>query len=413
MHDTLVMNIGELLLPMKSPVPLKGERMKELAVKRRAAFAVKDGHVSWIGADDPAFFPDAAETIDVGGKVVSPGLVDCHTHLVHGGSRENELALKQSGLDYLEILKQGGGILSTVKATREAGADELFEKAAKHLRRMMSHGTTTVESKSGYGLDRETELKQLLVAKRLSEHFPLRMVSTFLGPHALPPAFSGKEDDFIAYMCRLAAEVADKKLASFADIFCEHGVFTTEQAKTFLQHAKACGLGVKIHCDEIVSLGGTELAVELNAASADHAVAASDRAIGLLAQSETVAVLLPGTTFYLGKNEYARARTIIDCGGAVALATDFNPGSCVTENLQMIMSLAALRLKMTAEEIWNAVTVNAAHAIGLGESAGSLAIGAQADFVVWDIPNYAYLPYHFAVNHADAVYIKGKRILDC
>ncbi|MEH7237506.1 imidazolonepropionase [Bacillus sp. JJ1562] len=409
-YDLLVHNIGELILPKETIKPLKGGEMKELTVKKNVAFAVHSGKIAWIGTNEEANHIQTKNSLDAKQKVVSPGLVDPHTHLVFGGSREKELALKQAGVPYLEILATGGGILSTVEATKKATEEELYEKATFHLKRIISYGVTTMEAKSGYGLDPETELKQLKVVNRLKENYPISIVSTFLGPHAIPTSYKGKEDEFLEEMVQLLDTVKEKKLAEFADIFCETGVFTTKQSEYFLQKAKEKGFGLKIHGDEIDSLGGTELAVELGATSVDHLVAASDEAINMLSEGETVAVLLPGTTFYLGKDSYARARKMIDEGVAVALATDFNPGSCVTENLQLIMSLAALKLKMTPEEIWNAVTVNAAFAIGKGGEAGTITIGLDANFVLWDIPNYMYLPYHFGVNHTNSVYVKGTKV---
>ncbi|RFU64902.1 imidazolonepropionase [Peribacillus glennii] len=409
-YDLLVYNIGQLILPKYSPKPLKGQEMKVLQVMENAAFAVLDGKIAWYGTDKESKTMSAKHRMDGGHKVVSPGLVDPHTHLVFGGSREHELPMKQAGLSYLEILAKGGGILSTVEATKLATEDELVRKASFHLERMISYGVTTIEAKSGYGLERETELKQLRVIRRLQEKYPAEIVSTFLGPHAVPSCYKGKEDDFIDEMIGLLKEIKQEKLASFADIFCETGVFSLGQSRRYLQKASELGFGLKIHADEIDPLGGAELAVDLGAASADHLVAASDEGINRLSKSDTVAVLLPGTTFYLGKDHYAKARALIDRGAAVAIATDFNPGSCVTENLQMIMSLAALKLKMTAEEIWNAVTINAANAIGKGKEAGTLEIGQQADFVLWDVPNYRYIPYHFGVNHAEYVYIGGRKI---
>lgn len=408
--DLLVHNIGQLILPAYTGKALKGEEMKQLTVKESAAFAVSEGKVAWIGSDAEAKSFNAKVKLDAKEKVVSPGLVDPHTHLVFGGSREHELAQKQEGVPYLEILARGGGILSTVEATKNATLQELYDKASFHLERMVSHGATTIEAKSGYGLERDTELKQLRVVKQLNEKYPVSIVSTFLGPHAIPPSYKGKENEFLQDMMDLLEDIKEEKLADFADIFCETGVFSIEQSRLFLQRAKENGFGLKIHADEIDPLGGAELASSLGAASADHLVAASDKGIRMLSESETVAVLLPGTTFYLGKDHYARARKLIDDGAAVALATDFNPGSCVTENLQLIMSLAALKLKMNSEEIWNAVTINAAHAIGRGELAGTLDVGRQADFVVWDVPNYKYIPYHYGVNHAKSVYISGEII---
>ncbi|MFT4415489.1 imidazolonepropionase [Fredinandcohnia humi] len=409
-YDLLVYNIGELILPKATLTPLKGEEMKQLTVKNNAAFATKGENIVWIGTNEEVSHLHAKEYLDAEQKVVSPGLVDPHTHLVFGGSREKELALKQAGVPYLEILANGGGILSTVEATKQATEEELVKKASFHLERMISYGVTTMEAKSGYGLDTETELKQLRVVKHLNRKYPVSIVSTFLGPHAIPPSQKGKEHEFLQEMIELLDVVKSENLAEYADIFCETGVFTIEQSKHFLLKAKEKGFGMKIHADEIDSLGGTELAVDIGAISADHLVAASDEGIRKLAKSETVAVLLPGTTFYLGKDSYARARKMIDEGVAVSLATDFNPGSCVTENLQLIMSLAALKLKMTVEEIWNAVTVNGAFAIGQGGEAGTLEVGKQASFVVWDVPNYMYIPYHFGVNHAKTVYCRGKKV---
>lgn len=409
-YDLLVENIGQLLLPKNTKKPLKGKEMSVLSVEENAAFAVKNGKIAWIGSSEMGEAIQAKERMDVRQKVVSPGLVDPHTHLVFGGSRENELALKQKGVPYLEILAEGGGILSTVTATRQTSEEELIDRASLHVERMIAHGVTTLEAKSGYGLDRATELKQLQVTKKLAEKYPISIISTFLGPHAIPSTHKENPDSFLEEMTILLDEIKKDQLAEFVDIFCETGVFTIEQSRSFLLKAKEKGFGLKIHADEIDSLGGTELAASIGATSADHLVAASDVGIKSLSEQDTIAVLLPGTTFYLGKDQYAPARKMIDEGVAVALATDFNPGSCVTENLQLIMSLAALRLKMTAEEIWNAVTVNAAHAVGRGQEAGTFETGKDANFVIWDIPNYHYLPYHFGVNHVASVYCKGHNV---
>lgn len=406
-HDFLLYNIGQLILPAASEKPLKGKEMNNLRVLKNAAMAVMGGCVSWTGSTEEAEGHLAKIKRNAKGRLVTPGLVDPHTHLVFGGSRENEMALKQAGIPYLEILAGGGGILSTVEATRQTSLRELVQKASFHLERMISHGVTSLEVKSGYGLDRETELKQLTAVKRLQDQYPVRMAATFLGPHAIPPSHKGMELEFLEGMILLLEEIKQQNLAQFADIFCETGVFSIAQSRHFLKKAQEKGFGIKIHADEIDPLGGAELAVSLGAVSADHLVAATEEGIKRLSESDTVAVLLPGTTFYLGKDMYAKARVMIDSGAAVALATDFNPGSSVTENLQLIMSLAALKLKMTAEEIWNAVTVNAAHAIGMGDEAGTLENGCRADFVVWDAPNYHYVPYHFGVNHAESVYSAG------
>ncbi|OEH91302.1 imidazolonepropionase [Bacillus solimangrovi] len=407
--DVLLMNIGQLLT-MESDGPRKGTDMKTLPMIENAAIGVKDGKVCFIGKNEEASHIKAEQTIDCEGKLVTPGLVDPHTHLVFGGSREHELALKQQGVPYLEILKRGGGILSTVEATRNATEEELFEKAHFHLNRMLSYGITTIEAKSGYGLDKETEMKQLRVAKQLDEQHHVDIVRTFLGAHAIPASHKDKSDEFLNEMIDLLDLISEENLAEFVDIFTETGVFTVEQSRKYLQIAKDKGFDLKIHADEIDPLGGTELAADLGAVSADHLVGASDIGIEKLANGNTIAVLLPGTTFYLGKKDTARARKMIEEGVAVALATDFNPGSSPTENLQFIMTLAALHLKMTPEEIWNAITVNAAHAINRGNTSGQLTMGREADIVIWDAPNYMYLPYHYGVNHVNRVLKKGETV---
>ena len=408
MYDTLIENIGQLLLPADGPV--KGEAMNELQVKEKMAVAIKGEDIAWIGTHEESKSLLATTRLDALEKIVSPGLVDPHTHLVFGGSREGELALKQAGVPYLEILQQGGGILSTVKATREESEQALFNKARTNLEKIASYGVTTMEAKSGYGLERESELKQLRVVKRLNEEGAIDIVSTFLGPHAIPHEYKGNADAFLDTMIRLLPEISEQQLADFTDIFCETGVFTVEQSRRFMKASQELGFQTKIHADEIDPLGGTELAVEMGSVSADHLVAASAEGIAGLAKGETIPVLLPGTTFYLGKDRYADARGMIDAGAAVALATDFNPGSCVTYNLQMVMSLAALKMRMTPEEIWNSVTVNAAHAIGRGDVAGSLKVGRKADLVLWDVPNYQYISYHYAANHAEVVWKNGTKI---
>lgn len=404
--DVVITNIGQLLT-MDKQGPVRGKAMNELELMEDAAVAMQDGKIVWIGKTADAPDIAAEKTIDAMGKLVTPGLVEPHTHLVFGGSREKEMAMKQAGVPYLEILEKGGGILSTVRATKEAQSGELLEKALFHLDRMAMHGITTVEAKSGYGLDKETELKQLQVVQQANDAHPLDIVSTFLGAHAIPPEYKEDPEAFLDSMSELFAEIQENDLARFVDIFTEKGVFTVEQSRRYLQKAKEHGFGVKIHADEIHPLGGTELAVEMGAISGDHLAVASDEGIRQLAASDTIGVILPGTIFYLGKDSYAPARKMIDQGAALAISTDFNPGSSVTENLQLIMSIAALKLKMTPAEIWHAVTVNAAHAIGEGDRAGTIAVGRRADVVIWDALNYMYIPYHYGVNHANTVIKSG------
>ncbi|MFD2638923.1 imidazolonepropionase [Piscibacillus salipiscarius] len=409
-QTTLLYNIGQLLTMDQHEGPVRGENMSKLDVKENYAILMKGGKIAEIAPTNELINSEADEKVDCEGKLVTPGLVEPHTHLVFGGSREHEMALKQQGVPYLDILKQGGGILSTVRATRKATEEELYEKAMFHLNRMASYGITTVEAKSGYGMDKETELKQLRVAKKAGENHSLDLVSTFLGAHAITEEYKDNPDALLGEMAALFDQIKEENLAEFVDIFTETGVFTIEQSRRYLQKAKDHGFDVKIHADEIDPLGGTQLAVELGATTGDHLAVATDDGIKQLAGSDTIGVLLPGTIFYLGKGEFARARDMIETGAAIAISTDFNPGSSVTENIQLIMSLAALKMKMTPEEIWHAVTVNAAHAINRGEEAGQIKVGRKADVVIWDAPNYLYIPYHYGVNHVNTVFKAGQKL---
>ncbi|MCC3755773.1 imidazolonepropionase [Staphylococcus capitis] len=405
MNDLIIQNIQELILPKSTDKPLKGRELDELEVVENGTVVIKDGKVVYSGPHTDDY--EAKEVIDASGKVVSPALVDAHTHLIFGGSREHEMSLKRQGKSYLEILESGGGILSTVKSTREISEEDLFKKAEHDLLTMIKHGVLTVESKSGYGLDKENELKQLRVSNRLAEKYNLNMKHTFLGPHAVPEEAESNEA-FLEEMIELLPEV--KEYADFADIFCETGVFSVEESKRYMEKAKEAGFKVKIHADEIDPLGGLELAIDEGAISADHLVASSEEGKAKLKNSDTVAVLLPATTFYLDKNDYADARGMLNNGGAIAVATDYNPGSSVTNNLQLAMAIAALKLKLSPNEVWNAVTVNAAKAIDA--DAGTINQGDQANIVIWDAPNHEYIPYHFGINHAQKVIKDGKVIVD-
>ncbi|WP_426787103.1 imidazolonepropionase [Staphylococcus capitis] len=405
MNDLIIQNIQELILPKSTDKPLKGGELDELEVVENGTVVIKDGKVVYSGPHTDDY--EAKEVIDASGRVVSPALVDAHTHLIFGGSREHEMSLKRQGKSYLEILESGGGILSTVKSTREISEEDLFKKAELDLLTMIKHGVLTVESKSGYGLDKENELKQLRVSNRLAEKYNLNMKHTFLGPHAVPEEAESNEA-FLEEMIKLLPEV--KEYADFADIFCETGVFSVEESKRYMEKAKEAGFKVKIHADEIDPLGGLELAIDEGAISADHLVASSEEGKAKLKNSDTVAVLLPATTFYLDKNDYADARGMLNNGGAIAVATDYNPGSSVTNNLQLAMAIAALKLKLSPNEVWNAVTVNAAKAIDA--DAGTINQGDQANIVIWDAPNHEYIPYHFGINHAQKVIKDGKVIVD-
>lgn len=410
--DLLVTNIGCLVTPLGHH-PRGGERMKELHTLEGAAVAIVNGRIAMIGLEQDVRTAlqgaDVRATVDAGGRLVTPGLVDPHTHLVHGGSREHELSLKRSGVPYLEILAMGGGILSTVSATRNSSEESLYGKARRSLDEMLLQGVTTVEAKSGYGLTLEDELKQLRVAKRLKETHPVEIVSTFMGAHAVPPEYKGREEEYVDLIVHeMLPRIADEQLAEFCDVFCEEGVFTVEQSRRILLEGKRNGFIPKIHADEIVPLGGAQLAAEVGAISAEHLLATSDEGLQEMADNGVVPVLLPGTSFNLGLIKHARARDMIDRYELpVALATDYNPGSCPTESIQLIIALASVNLKMTPEEILTACTINSANALGRGTEIGTLEMGKRADLTIFDAPNLAYLPYHFGVNHTYGVIKDG------
>ena len=351
--------------------------------------------------------------IDARGQTVVPGLVDPHTHLVHGGSREKELALKLQGASYLDILKAGGGILSTVNATRNASKDELKEKAWRSLDQMLLHGTTTVEAKSGYGLDLNSEVKCLQVVQDLNCEHPVDIVSTYMGAHAIPVEYKNDPQGYMDFMLdEVMPYICAHQLAEFMDAFCEEGVFSPEQSRILLAAGSNMGFKLKIHADEIIPLQGAELAAELQAKSADHLLAASDEGMQAMKEAGTTAVLLPGTSFYLMLGKYAQARKMIDIGIRVALASDFNPGTCPCENLQTIMTFACFGMHMTPAEILPAMTINAAHAIDRSEIIGSLEPGKQADIIILNAPNWDYVIYHYGINHVDKVIKNGRVVVD-
>lgn len=414
--DLLLTGIGSLVTPQGNR-PRCGQSMKEVREIKDAAIAIRQGRIAWFGPtneiQEQLAGIEIAVTMDVGGRLVTPGLVDPHTHLVHGGSREHELALKRSGVPYLDILAQGGGILHTVRSTRAASEQELYEKARRSLDEMLLNGVTTVEAKSGYGLSLETELKQLRVAKRLDATHAVDIVSTFMGAHAVPEEFKGRSEAFVDDIVNgMLSKIAGEGLAEFCDVFCEAGVFSIEESRRILVEAQRLGLRSKIHADEIVPLGGAELAGEVGAISAEHLLAATDKGLEALAKSGVIPVLLPGTSFNLGLSKHARARDMIDKYDLpVALSTDYNPGSCPTESIQLIMMLASLNLKMSPEEILTACTINAANALGRGDDIGSIEVGKRADLAIFDAPNIAYLPYHFGINHTYGVMKNGEMVV--
>lgn len=414
--DILIRDASQVATCASCERPRRGKEMSYDIIMEDGWIAVASGRITGIGKGSiprEIEIDDDTLVIDAAGKTVLPGFVDSHTHLVHGGSREKELALKLEGVPYLEILKKGGGILSTVRATRTAPESELMEKAKKSLDIMLLHGTTTIEAKSGYGLNMDDELKCLRVAKNLDRHHPVDIISTFLGAHALPEEFKNKKKQYIDFLIEEVMPCVKRMdLAEFCDVFCEKGVFSAQESRKILTRAKEMGYKLKLHADEIEPLGGAQLAGELEAVTADHLLAVSDKGLRKMKEGNVIAVLLPGTSFNLYLGKYARARDIIDAGLAVALATDYNPGSCPTENIQLIISLACLKMNMTPEEVVCAVTINGAHAIDRGSEIGSLEAGKKADIVVLDVPNISYLPYHFGINHVDKVIKNGRLVVD-
>lgn len=405
----LIKNIGCLQTPTGN-YSHKGSKQGQNKKLFDAAIAVEDGIIREITSSGKLPQGEFDEVVDADGRLVTPGLVDGHTHLIFGGYRQNEIPMKLAGAGYLDILRAGGGILDTVRKTREASFEELYEKSAAFLDEMLSMGVTTCEAKSGYGLDMTNELKMLEVIKALGENHPIDVVPTFMGAHAIPPEYEGRGDEYIDMMCdELIPEVRKRNLAEFCDVFCEDSVFDAEQSRKYLEAARAQGFELKIHADEIEDIGGSKLAGELEAVSAEHLIAAGEEGMDSMAAGGTSAMLLPATSFYLGKT-YAPARTMIEKGIPVCIASDFNPGSCPSLNLQLAMNLGYLRYKMTPEEILTAVTINPACASGRGDLVGTLEEGKQADIVIWDAPDMEMLCYRFGSNLVKTVIKKGEII---
>ena len=408
----LIKNAAQLItMSGYSDRPAIKEKMSQIGLIENGAVYIEDGIIVEVGASNEmvAKYKDLlalTEQIDASGKVVAPGLIDPHTHLVHAGTRENEYAMRLQGKTYMEIMEAGGGIHATTRATQKASYEELFEQSRKRLNQFLLHGVTTVEAKSGYGLTLEHELKQLEVAKQLHESHPIDVISTFMGAHAIPLSEKSNPETFVSkVISEMIPEVANRKLATFNDVFCERGVFTPDQSKRILEAGKDYGLIPKIHADEIEPYAGAELAASVGAISADHLLRASDQGIKDMAEAGVMGVLLPGTAFFL-MADFAQARKMIDAGVGVALSTDANPGSSPTLSLPFIMNLGCLKMGMTPEEVLTATTINAAHAIGCADTTGSLETGKKADITIFDVPNYLTLSYQYGMNHVDTV-IKG------
>jgi imidazolonepropionase len=387
----------------------RGRAMRDLAVLDGGALVAEDGRITWVGptADLPPL-PADAKVIDATGKVVLPGFIDSHTHLIFAGARADEFEQRLQGKSYQEIAEQGGGINATVRRVRAASKDELKALARPRLDRLLRFGVTTVEVKSGYGLTLTDELKCLEAIAELNAEGPPELVPTFLGAHAVPPEWQGKRDAYVNLLVEeMLPEVARSRLAEFCDVFCETGVFSLAETDRILTRARDLSLGLKLHADELTPLGGAELAVRLGTVSADHLLRVTPAGIDALAGSGTVATLLPGTAFFLGL-PYAPARRLIDGGAAVALASDCNPGTCPTENLPLVGAMACTQMRMLPAEAVTALTLNAAAALGRSDRVGSLKVGKQADLVVCAVSDYRHLFYHFGVNHVEQVIKRGR-----
>lgn len=405
----LIENIGELATPLGSTAR-SGAAMRQLRIVRDAVVAVDVETIAWAGpaSELPRLEGPPPERLDARGKAVVPGFVDSHTHFVFGGYRDEEFFWRAEGLPYMEIHARGGGIANSVRDTRAASAEELTAAAVARLERMLELGVTTVEGKSGYGLDLETELRQLEVMRLLDSRQPVDIVSTYMGPHSVPADFKGNPSGYIDFVLReVMPRVKEGGLARFCDVFCERGVFELDDSRRFLEAAKSMGFGVKLHADEIVRLGGAGLAAEIGAVSADHLLKASEDDLLAMAEAGVVATCLPLTAFSL-REPYAPARAMIDRGLAVAVASDLNPGSCYSQAIPLAAALSVLYMGMTIEETLTALTLNAAAALSLAGDRGSIEAGKLADLLVLDAPSYRHLAYHVGMNVVGTVVKRGK-----
>jgi len=411
--DLIVERADQLLTLVPSGSGMTAE--DKLGLIQHGSLAVKGGAVVWAGPDRDlernVFLSAGGVKLDGRGKVVTPGFIDSHTHPVFAGSRAREFELRILGATYQQIAQAGGGIKSTVENTRAAGKEELRDLGLRRLNEMLSLGTTTVEAKSGYGLSVADEIKMLEVIRDLDQMHPVDVVSTFLGAHEVPPEFAGRKEDYVRLVIEeMIPEVASGKLASFCDVFCEEGVFSLEESRRILEKGAELGLRPKLHADELTPLGGAELAAELGAVSADHLLYASEKGMEMMAAKGVVATLLPGTPFFLFMGRYAASQMMKNRGVTIALATDFNPGSCMTQSLPLITTIACTQMRMTPAECILGITANAARAIGREDTLGSLEPEKQADFLLLDIPDYRHISYHFGINHVERVFKKGREV---
>ncbi len=400
--------ISQLIIS-EDGLPTRGEAQGKLQIIEDASLVIEEGKFIDYGNSKEILkaYPDM-EKISLKGKTVLPSFIDAHTHPVFGGSREEEFAMRLQGVPYAEIAKQGGGIVKTVEATRKASKEELLESTLQTLDAMLSLGVTTIEAKSGYGLDKVTEIKMLEVIEEANKIHPIELIPTFLGAHSFPLDFKGKPKQYLKFLIKkVLPEIKERNLARYCDIWCEDLGFSARNTEYFLNASKELGFRIRLHANELSSFGGGTIAAKVKADSADHMVFISDNEIREMEENDVVATLLPGTMFTLKSDVYAPARSFIDFGVPVAVATDFNPGSCMSENIQMDMVIAAIEMDMTPEEVINAVTVNAAYSLRIDNETGSITKGKNADFIVLDIPNYYFIFYHWGMNFIESVYKNG------
>jgi imidazolonepropionase len=415
--DLVIFHCNELVtMNTKYGAPRIGEEMSELSIIYDGAVAVKDDRIIFVGSTEELRskyeFGKILTKIDASNKLVTPGFVDPHTHIIFEGSRESELNMKLEGKSYMEILKLGGGILKTVRETRKAPIEKLVQNGMKILNTMMSYGTTTIETKSGYGLTTESEIKQLEAIQILNDEHPIDIVPTFLGAHAIPPEYENKSDKYVDLIISdMIPRIVKEGLAVFCDVFCEKGIFSIKQTRKILKTAIRYGLKPQIHIDEIVDTNGALLASELRAIQTGHLLKSNDEGLKAMAEAGVIATLLPATPFCLMLNQYAPARKMIELGIPIALATDLNP-NCWTESMQMIIALACYYMKLSPAEALTASTINAACALQKQDEIGSIEIGKKADLLVFDIPNQHFIPYHFGVNLLSKVIKNGKIVVD-
>lgn len=410
MNKCLIRHASELVT-CRGKAPRRGGEMNDAGIIRDGAVLMCDDKIEAVGTTsqvEAGINLEECQIIEAQGRTVLPGFVDSHTHFIFGGFRADEFAWRMKGDSYMSIMERGGGINATVTATRQASQEELAALGRERLDAMLEFGVTTVEGKSGYGLDCETELRQLRAMKQLNETHPIDIVPTFLGPHSVLPEYKGRQREFLdKQITEVLPLVKAENLAEFADIFCEDNVFSVEDSRYYLNRAKEMGFKLKLHADEMVPLGGAELAAEVGAVSADHLLQASDEGIRRMAEKGVISTLLPATAFCL-KEPFARGRKMIDEGGAVAIASDLNPGSCFTNSIPLLIALGCIYMQLSIEEVITALTINGAAAVGRADTVGSLEPGKKADAVILKYPSIQYLPYHTGINLVQTVLKNGK-----